>query len=277
MTDINRIAEKLNINKRILKLVNREILLPNYIDDFNPLTDYWYPHPPCLVPLFLGYGASYKGMVKHFFCERESTFVDYFLEDGYISETARNADQFITRIVLRMIIIKDGLTNEIIDFCKSIDFDQYDEINQFTLDYGDDPQEFKNLVFFKTDKPFQDLKDLNDYNGDFPSSLFILNKDSYLKSAAYVEIAATKGLAEIEDLPPWLIERNNKKDVFDLYVSRNQLKEAWLTLNSSNWLLKDVAERLEQLKSKTNDDLLALVADNWITGWKKSNFLDNQY
>jgi len=277
MTDINRIAEKLNINKRILKLVNREILLPNYIDDFNPLTDYWYPHPPCLVPLFLGYGASYKGMVKHFFCERESTFVDYFLEDGYISETARNADQFITRIVLRMIIIKDGLTNEIIDFCKSIDFDQYDEINQFTLDYGDDPQEFKNLVFFKTDKPFQDLKDLNDYNGDFPSSIFILNKGSYLKSAADVEIAATKGLAEIEDLPPWLIESKNKKDLFDSYLSRNQLKEAWLTLNSRNWLLRDVAERLEQLKSKTNDDLLALVADNWITGWKKSNFLDNQY
>lgn len=277
MTDINRIAEKLNINKRILKLVNREILLPNYIDDFNPLTDYWYPHPPCLVPLFLGYGASYKGMVKHFFCERESTFVDYFLADGYISETARNADQFITRIVLRMIIIKDGLTNEIIDFCKSIDFDQYDEINQFTLDYGDDPQEFKNLVFFKTDKPFQDLKDLNDYRGDFPSSIFILNKGSYLKSAADVEIAATKGLAEIEDLPPWLIESKNKKDLFDSYLSRNQLKEAWLTLNSRNWLLRDVAERLEQLKSKTNDDLLALVADNWITGWKKSNFLDNQY
>ena len=277
MADIYRIAEKLNIDKRIIKLVRKEIFLPNYIDDLKPTTDYWYPHPPCLVPLFLGHGASYKGVVKHFFCDRESPFVEYFLEDGYISEIARNADQFITLLVLRMIIIKDSLTSDIIDFCKKIDYAQYDDIDQFTLDYGDEPQEFKNLVFFNTERPFKYIKELNDYNGDFPSSLSILNKNFYLKSAAYAEIAATEKLAEIEDLPPWLIESKNKKDLFDLYFTKNQLKEAWLTLNSKNWLLKDVADCLEKLRSKTNDDLFTLIADNWIDGWKNSTFLNGKY
>lgn len=277
MMDIIKIAEGLNIDSRILKLVNREILLPKYIDDFNSVQDHWYPHPPCLVPLFLGHGASYTGVIKHFFLERESPFVEYVLEDGFISEIARNADQFITLIILKMIIIKDGLTDEIIDFCKSLDFEPYDQIDQFTLDYGDDPQEFKNLVFFKTEEPFKYIRQLNGYNGDFPSSLSILNENSYLKNAAYLEIAATEKLGEIEDLPPWLVEGNNKKNLFDFYLAGNQLKEAWLTLNSKHWLLKDVANCLAQLKKKADDDLFASVADYWIAGWKKSDFLDNQY
>ncbi|MCZ4223988.1 hypothetical protein [Pedobacter rhodius] len=67
MADIYKIAEKLNVDDRIIKLQRKEILLPNYIDDLNPVTDYWYPHPPCLIPLFLGHGASYKGIINIFF------------------------------------------------------------------------------------------------------------------------------------------------------------------------------------------------------------------
>ncbi|MFC4212408.1 hypothetical protein ACFOWA_14510 [Pedobacter lithocola] len=277
MADIYKIAEKLNLDNRIIKLMKKEILLPNYIDDLNPVTDYWYPHPPCLIPLFLGHGASYKGIINHFFCDRKLTFVEYFLEHGYISEIARNAEQFITLIVLRMIITKDGLTEEIIDFCKKVGLEKYEEIDQFTLDFGDEPQEFKHLVYFKDNRPFKYVKELEGYNGDFPSSIYILNRSIYLQNASQLEIAPTEQLSKIEDLSPWLKENENKKNLFDTYLSNNKLKEAWLTLNSKGWLLKDVANGLQQLKQKTNDERFSIVADYWLDGWNKSTFLDGEY
>lgn len=277
MSDIYRIAERLNVDYRIIRLIKKEILLPQYLNDFNPSVDYWYPHPPCLVPLFLGQGASYTGLTKHFFFERKSTFVEYSIENGYLSEIGRSADQFITLLVLKMIIIKDGLNAEIVDFCKALDFEQYVEIEQFALEYGDDPQEYKHLVFFKTQTPFKYIKVINEYDGDFPSSLYILNSNTSLQDASSFEISPVEKFNEIEDLSPWLIEESNKKDLFEYYLSNNKLKEAWLTLNSKNWLLKDVYYCLEELKRKANDDLFSLVADYWTTGWTKSNFLDSRY
>jgi hypothetical protein len=257
--------------------MSKKVLLPHYIDDYNSTSDYWYPHPPCLIPLFVGHGASYKGVVKHFFCERESTFVEYFSENGYLSEIARNADQFLTLIVLKMILTKDGLTDEIIKFCDAIDFREYNAVDKFTLEYGDDPKDFDHLVFFKNRMPFKFIKDLDEYDGDFPSSIYILNNDTYLRSSSYVEIAPVEKLLEVEHLSPWLKQSEDKKDLFDFYIRNGNLKEAWLTLNSKNLLLKDVAEGLKKLSLKANDESFSIVANHWIAGWKKSTFSDGQY
>ena len=277
MGNIKAIIEKLNIGNSIKKLVNREVKIPDYFDDFNSLDSYWYPHPPCLIPIFLGYGASYKGVINHFFCTREVTYTEYFLEHGYISEIARTAEQFITLMVLRMIIVKDGLTDEIIDFCKKLNYNNYEDIDQFTVDYGDDPNDFSHLVFFDRKMPFKYLKDLTQYDGDFPSSLTILNNDDFIQNSCLFELAPIEKLSEIGNLPAWLNSNGNKKALFDQYLSNNDLKGAWFSLNSKGWLLKDVADALEKLKSKANNDLFNLVADNWIDGWKKSTFLNSNY
>ncbi|UTC66999.1 MULTISPECIES: hypothetical protein [unclassified Treponema] len=42
-------------------------------------------------------------------------------------------------------------------------------------------------------------------------------------------------------------------------------------MNSKDWLLKDVAEALNLLKDKTDNELFHLIADNWIYGWEHSD------
>lgn len=272
--NLKHFLAKLNVDNRIIKLIKKEVSLPNYIDDLNSVSDYWYPHPPCLIPLFLGHGASYKGIVNHFFCDRENTYVEYFLELGFLSEIARNADQFLTLIALRMIITKDELTDEIIEFCKLNNLEEYKAIDEFVVDYGDDPQEFDHLVYFKGNRPFKYLKTIDGYRGDFPSSLFILNTKKHLENAAFKEIAPIALLDQLEERAPWLTGKQSGKELFQNYLNNNQLKEAWLTLNGGGWLLSDVANALEQLKLKIKDELFTAVADHWIAGWKNSTFLD---
>jgi len=116
MSELLLITNKIDIiDIPLKKLINREIAIP-YLDDYQNLSDYWYPYPPCFIPLFLGHGASYKGVTHHFFSGRKDTFSEYFLEQGFISEIARNSKQWITLMVLNMIVLKDGLNDSIIEF-----------------------------------------------------------------------------------------------------------------------------------------------------------------
>ncbi len=66
---LKAILNKLNLDKYFQKLVLQKIEIP-VLDTYNPVWEYWYPHPPCLIPLFLGYGAEYSGLVCHFFSQR---------------------------------------------------------------------------------------------------------------------------------------------------------------------------------------------------------------
>jgi hypothetical protein len=270
MSHSPELMNMLGIDQRIQKLMNKEVGIPAYLDDLNPVEEHWYPYPPCLVPLFLGHGASYKGVVKHFFCDRKVTYVEYFLENGYISEIARNADQLITLMVLRMLITKDEITNDIIHFCDRLGYTDYEAVDQFMVDYGDDPNEFKHLPHFGNALPYKYLGDLYDYNGDFPSSINILNTAAIIQNASIYEIAPIERLKEINNLPAWLINGNDKKPLFYEYLANNQFKEAWFTLNSKGWALEDTADALTELKNKSGDKDLALLADNWVEGWKKS-------
>lgn len=264
------ILQKLNLDTRLEKLVKRDVKIPAYLDDFNRVDDYWYPHPPCLIPVFLGHGAAYKGVINHFFCDRENSYVEYNLEHGFISETARTFDQFLTSIVLKMIIIEDDLTPSIIDFCKSLNYNEYKAVDQFALDYGDDPQEFKYLVFFDTQMPFKYLDSMTTYDGDYPSSLTILNTAGKLHYASAYEIAVPEKLLDVKQLPSWLLSSNDREKQFYDYLADDKLMEAWFTLNAKGWRSENVAKGLQILAEKANDELLNLVADNWIDGWKKS-------
>ena len=191
-----------------------------------------------------------------------------------MSEIARNENQLFTLLILKIIVIKDDLSNEIIDFSKEINYDKIQEINEFSIKYGDNPEHFNELVYYKENTPFIYLKDRSQYNGDYPSSLSILNQD-VIKNFCEFEISNKKLLQEVEDIPLWLESKNNKKELFELFITKNQLKEAWFTLNSKGWLLTDVAKSLKILKNKSNDSLLQLVVDNWINNWEKSDVLRN--
>jgi hypothetical protein len=67
---------------------------------------------------------------------------------------------------------------------------------------------------------------LSDYTGDFPSSLHVLNTDEIIRKASMFEVAVDENLREVPDLPPWLINDNYKKDLFEGLITTNQYKEA---------------------------------------------------
>jgi hypothetical protein len=108
MREINKIINTLSIiDADLKKLIYQKVKIPN-LDDYNSLSDYWYPRPPCFIPLFLGSGASHKGVVNHFFCDRKPTFAKYSLEKGLITEIARNSKPWITLIVPELITLKEA-------------------------------------------------------------------------------------------------------------------------------------------------------------------------
>ncbi len=63
-----------------------------------------------------------------------------------MSEIARNENQLFTLLILKIIVIKDDLSNEIIDFSKEINYDKIQEIDEFSIKYGDNPEHFNELV-----------------------------------------------------------------------------------------------------------------------------------
>jgi hypothetical protein len=270
MRALDRIIGKINlIDKDLKKVINREFKIP-YLDEYNHPSDYWYAHPPCLIPLFLGHGASYSGVVHHFFCHRKDTFGAYRLEDGFISEIARDSKQWVTLIVLKMIMAKDGLTDEIINFCKLINYSDYEEVDQFTFDYGDDPGEFKNLIHFKGKVPSRYIDHIREYNGDFPTTLTAIDHENVMNASIF-EIAVPEQLKKLENLPLWLNNTIDKPTLFNDYINKDMLREAWFTLNSKGWKPADIAYALDELALKTDEELFHLVAQNWCSGWRKFN------
>jgi hypothetical protein len=274
---LKEIAEKLNLDNNLKNLILKKVTIP-YHDDYKSVDDYWYPHPPCLIPLFLGYGASYKGVINHFFINRKNTFAELNLEYGSIIEKALNFKQLSVYLILPMIMSEDGITDEIIEFANKIEFKEYQELDSFSIKHGDNTDYFNELIHFKDNLPLDIVKDIKKYKGDFPSSYDNLNQSQIINSCAFeISPSAYELIKTNQETPKWLIKEIDKKQLFDNYISKNQLKEAWLTLNSKGWLLIDVAKGLEILKSKTDDSLFHLVADNWIQGWNKSTFLDGNY
>ncbi|WP_293313288.1 hypothetical protein [Pedobacter sp. UBA5917] len=269
MQDIYSIVEKTGlIDDNLKKIIKRQVLIP-YLDHFNTPSDYWYPHPPCFIPFFLGHGPSYKGLVHHFFCERSDTFAEYSLEGGFISEIAKNPAQWLTLIVLEMIMLKDGITDEIVRFCNSANYTDYGAVDAFSIDYGDDPKEFKNLIYFRENIPARYVQNPDLYLGDFPSTLSGINAGS-LENASIFEIAVPEQLTYIGSIPLWLDHSADKPSLFENYINKNMLREAWFTLNSKGWKPADTAAGLQKIAERTEDELFHLVSKNWIGSWKRS-------
>ncbi len=270
---LKAILNKLNLDKYFQKLVLQKIEIP-VLDTYNPVWEYWYPHPPCLIPLFLGYGAEYSGLVCHFFSQRKPLFVEYILEQGHFRETASNEKQFITLMLLEMLETEEEPTKEIRRFCRAVNYGSEDLQKVFTYwdEYSCGKEHTSPLVYFsekETVSPYGNIE-RSEYDGDFPASMLHSKAEDYSNACSF-EIGEIDCIENPQNLPAWFKENINLKELFHQYLSQNKPKEAWLTLNSKGWLLKDVAEALTLLKDKTDSELFHLIADNWIYGWEHSD------
>jgi len=269
MDNTIKIFEYLNIDQRIISLFKSQITIPIISDSYKIYGEKWYAHPPMLLPLFIDYSFPIlKGIIIHPFQQRQISFVNYDLEVEYMVEKARNADQFITKMILEMNMIEEEMTPEIIQFCESIEFKNYEQIDEFAEEFGDDPQHLHKLIHFETDTPLTYCKQIDEYTGDFISSEKLF-RENVIDTACSFEIANKKWLTGIVT-PAWLNNQNKHIDLFNEYYDKDMFIEAWLTLNSYRWHPKDIASCLNKLKMKTENELFILVAENWINNWNKN-------
>ena len=213
-------------------------------------------------------------MLYHFFCDRKQIFVDESLEWSYFSERASNEKQFVTLMILDMLEIEEELTEEIEQFCKDIHYSEDDlqKIVTYWDEYGYGKEHTSPLVYF-TDRetiiPFGDIE-RSGYEGDFPASMNHIDT-ALCYNACNFEIEDINRITDLKNIPNWLREDTDKKALFYNYLSQNKLKEAWFSLNSKGWKLKDVAEALMQLRNKTNDKLFHQIADYWVYTYELSD------
>ena len=192
--------------------------------------------------------------------------VTYDLEVKYILEKARTANQFLTNIVLEMDMISEGITEQIIKFCNDIEYTQYQAVDKFAENHGDNPDRFQELIYFDKDIPLTYCQDLDSYDGDYISSETIFNK-KLVASACSFEISNKEWLNDIKKIPDWLVAENNTKDLFERYLQKGDMEHAWLALNSEGWTLEERARGLEKLSSHSNNVVLNIVSENWLSGF----------
>lgn len=276
MKQIKEILEQLKLDKQVIQIFEQKIDVAELNSSYSP-ADYWYPHPPCFIPVFIGYGVQYKGVIKHWFCKRKEVFAQYLVESQYLLEIGRNSKQIFIQIIYELIELEGDLSDEILQIGEKLDLNE-NELNRI-LDFlfkngGALIPPFGELDNFGMNIPLTYVPNLSDYNGDFPSSEKLLVKDN-LENACGFEIADRASLQDNGTVPIWLIsDADDKKEMFNEFYSQGKLKEAWLTLNSPGWEFEDVAKYLKQIADSANDNLFYKIAENWIAGWKASDFTD---
>lgn len=237
--------------------------------------DYFYPFPPALLPIFVDDGnPSVTGLLKHWFLDRDTTIVKYDLETGIFSEKARNGKQFIADLLLRMNILEDGLTPDIIQFAQDMQYQDLQEIDEHAVKYGDSPKDFYHLQVFTKDPPIDYAPDLQHYKGDFPVTYRLLNQKQLEKACSF---EVPKDLATTIEAPAWMYANANKQVLFDQYLNDKELDKAWLTLNSRGWVISDAINALKQLTICSTDPLFFHIAERYIDGWKTTNRLHLKY
>ncbi|MDP0925906.1 hypothetical protein Q0601_01860 [Paracoccus onubensis] len=221
----------------------------------------WYGFPPALVPIISdGSLPSYIGLWKHWFVQREVSFVTMSVSDDYrISEIARNEDQLSQIFVANLIVLQDEVTEDATWLAKHLGVENIDEIDGVTMASGDDPEGFSALSSFKRNAPLSSC-DPADYDGEFPTPGRIGSKYQ-----CYFEYAEDS-LDDLPDVPEWVNPNTDKPRLFDKFLNESRLDYAWLTLNGTGWHYAEAAAALDRLrKSVPADENFQMMADIWIS------------
>ncbi|SEC57026.1 hypothetical protein SAMN04489761_3354 [Tenacibaculum sp. MAR_2009_124] len=262
-----KILEYLKIDKRLILLYKKEIDIPIVDDSFEPFTDEWFEHPPMLVPLFVDYDLPLlNGLIVYPFSEKKNSLGSFYLESDQIIEKARTIDQFVTSMIVEMIVAAGGMQPEIEEFCENLGYNKRKEVNDFVEKYGNIPKYFGELIFFTNELPLYYCKDIESYKGDYLSSKGLLNFSVLEKSNPY-ELYDQSLLSNLDDIPKWLDGSYDSKVLFNSYMEIGDLEKAWYVLNSKDLDVQDIAKGLMKMKSVTENRIFNLIADNWLLGY----------
>jgi hypothetical protein len=227
----------------------------------------WYGYPPALIPIWSdGSSPSYLGIWKHWFIEREMTYVETYLESGCRStEIARTEDQLFSYVIILAITAHDGISPGIVDFAKRTGVNNLDEIDQLTLDIGDNTRGFSRLPQFASKTPLEMITEAKKYDGEFPSEQDSLTLPWAEKTCSfeYKEQSLVNWPKNVEK-PAWLAGQGRLERIFDEMLAVGDFGKAWLTLNSTGWKFSEAVTAIRRLASAAGDESFSLLASAWV-------------
>jgi len=229
----------------------------------------WYGFPPALMPIWSdGSGPIYLGIWKHWFVDRKYSFVKMYVSSGrLVVEVARTAEQLCTLVSMMSICERDGIEDDLLAFAKEVNIRNLDQINNVSLVSGDNA---KGLIFidqFSCTTPLESVPDIEMYSGNFPTGKFDSKNPWWLKCSSFEvpqEIIASWPVDVW--MPEWFVNPTlNKIDIFNEYLKTGSLANAWLTLNSTGWTIRDARSAICALNAKANDSQFNLLVEAWLS------------
>jgi hypothetical protein len=227
----------------------------------------WYGFPPALIPIWSdGSRPTYIGYWKHWFVDREPTFVTMYVgSDRMTVEIARTPEQLMAVLAMMSMSLEEGVTPELEQFAKAVGLDCLGALDAQSLKSGDDPKGFANVEPFKTLTPLASVADgVTRYTGNFPNPSAPV--PDWWESSCYFEVVdehvpVPKGV----ELPAWFDPEREKKPLFEAYMQAGRLDCAWLTLNSTGWSIADARQALVALQARAGDERFDKVVDYWLS------------
>ncbi len=225
---------------------------------------YWYGFPPALIPIWSeASGPNYYGYWKHWFVDREPSFVKMYLGAGReVVEIARSADQLFCYMVVRSICIDDGVEPAVEVFASSVGINNLSEIDEATLDTGDNPKGLINIPQFKSNTPLVSVENESDYDGDLQTQ----NTLSVTSTVSSFEFSkeVIDSIGSNTKLPAWFYP-DRVKDVFYDALKGNDLSVAWLSLNSAGWSIVDAKSAMQDLAENAKDEQFDKYTSWWLS------------
>lgn len=229
----------------------------------------WYGFPPALIPIWSdGSGPTYLGYWKHWFVNRKPCFVKMYVDANRLAiEIARTADQFLCVASMMSICEKDGVDSDLVRFAKEVGIYNLDQINDISLKTGDDPKGFLEIDQFKQSAPLESVSNLINYEGHFPTGNFDDPRAWWADSCSFeIPQKAINNWPGNIARPMWLFkEKGGLIDLFRGYLYAGNLTSAWLTLNSTGWLIKDAKLAISELSFAAKNEQFSALAEAWLS------------
>ncbi len=227
----------------------------------------WYAFPPALIPLWSdGSRPTYIGAWKHWFIDQARTFVKMYVASERLTvEIARTPEQILSVVAMMAISVDDGIEPTLEKFAKEVGLKNLAEIDEVSLNSGDDPKGFTNIGCFATKTPLESVSDKQNYDGDFAISDLSEGTD-WMNQACWFELSESfrEVIHEIKDKPVWLEDRSNWPQVFSGFLEAGELGNAWMTLNSPGWKISDAREAIKALESTASNEKFSRLTEAWL-------------
>lgn len=231
---------------------------------------YWYGYPPALIPIWSeGARPQYLGFWKHWFIDREPSFVQMYVASGRMTiEIARTLEQFLCFVTMSAIVEKDEITSDIEKFAQRVGLNNLSQLDDITIKTGDDPYGFIALSAFSENSPLNCLKNTNDYTGGFYVSSQ-KNKETSFENISEFELGIDVSIHS--EFPLWInCCESSKLKVFRQYLEEGELGRAWLTLNSRGWAIAEARIAIIELAEVAKDNKFNMLVSAWLSVAKEN-------